>query len=78
VPHRDPAGGEPEALQAFRNAKRPVHLVGGARVEIDSRKLRFGFTVEDGSGEVANGSHVRVIVDREAFVAGARQRRGRA
>jgi fluoroacetyl-CoA thioesterase len=39
--------------------------------QIDGRRLRFRFTVSDGSGEVANGTHVRVLVDRERFEANA-------
>ena len=36
---------------------------------------RFGFIVEDGGGDVAHGSHVRVIVEREPFLAKAERRR---
>jgi fluoroacetyl-CoA thioesterase len=42
--------------------------------QIDGRRLRFRFTVSDRSGEVANGTHVRVLVDRERFEASARAR----
>jgi predicted thioesterase len=41
----------------------------------DSRKLRFEFAVHDGAGEVARGSHVRVIVEREPFMRAADGRR---
>jgi len=41
----------------------------------DSRKLRFAFTVDDDAGQVAFGSHVRVIVEREPFMANAEARR---
>jgi predicted thioesterase len=40
----------------------------------DSRKLRFVFTVEDEAGEVASGSHVRVIVERAVFMGSAEAR----
>jgi predicted thioesterase len=53
----------------------------GARVwaevlldQVDGRRLRFRFTVSDGSGEVANGTHVRVLVHREEFEARAKAR----
>jgi fluoroacetyl-CoA thioesterase len=59
----------------------------GARVraevhldQVDGRRLRFRFTVSDGVGEIANGTHVRVLVDREKFDETIRTRRsgGRA
>jgi predicted thioesterase len=34
---------------------------------VEGRKIRFSFQVSDEAGEVARGSHVRVIVDRERF-----------
>ena len=43
----------------------------------NSRKLRFGFIVADQAGEVARGSHVRVIVERDRFMRTAESRRGR-
>jgi len=43
----------------------------------DGRKLTFAFVASDPSGEVARGSHVRVIVDRAAFLASAEGRAGR-
>jgi fluoroacetyl-CoA thioesterase len=53
----------------------------GARVraevlldQVDGRRLRFRFTVTDGAGEVANGTHVRVLVDRKRFESEARSR----
>jgi predicted thioesterase len=53
----------------------------GARVranvlldQVDGRRLRFRFTVSDEAGEVASGTHVRVLVDRERFEARARVR----
>lgn len=53
----------------------------GARVrahvlldQVDGRRLRFRFTVSDEAGEVANGTHVRILVDRERFEARAKAR----
>jgi predicted thioesterase len=53
----------------------------GARVraevlldQMDGRRLRFRFTVTDGAGEVANGTHVRALVDRVEFENRARAR----
>lgn len=43
-------------------------------VEVDGRRLRFSFEVTDPAGPVARGSHARVIVDRERFLSGARDR----
>jgi fluoroacetyl-CoA thioesterase len=34
---------------------------------VEGRKIRFSFEVSDEAGEVARGTHLRVIVDREAF-----------
>lgn len=42
----------------------------GADVRVESvegRKIRFSFQVSDEAGQVARGTHVRVIVDRERF-----------
>ena len=41
---------------------------------VDGRRLRFTFEVADPAGPVARGSHERVVVDRDRFVAGARER----
>jgi predicted thioesterase len=41
----------------------------------DSRKLRFVFSVDDDAGEIASGTHVRVIVERGPFMANAGTRR---
>ena len=41
----------------------------------DSRKLQFEFIVRDDAGEVARGSHVRVIVERGPFMRIADERR---
>ena len=43
--------------------------------QVDGRRLRFRFTVSDAAGEVANGTHVRVIVNRKSFEAHADARR---
>jgi fluoroacetyl-CoA thioesterase len=42
--------------------------------EVDGRRLRFAFEVTDPAGPVARGSHHRVIVDRQRFLASARSR----
>jgi fluoroacetyl-CoA thioesterase len=53
----------------------------GARVkatarltDADGRKLTFEFSVRDGSGEVARGTHQRVVVDRGGFLESANKR----
>jgi predicted thioesterase len=43
-------------------------------VEVDGRRLRFSFEVTDPAGPVARGTHVRVIVERQSFMAKARER----
>jgi fluoroacetyl-CoA thioesterase len=40
-------------------------------VAVDGRLLTFVVTASDGSGDVAQGTHTRVIVDRERFTSGA-------
>ena len=42
--------------------------------EATGRKLAFEFTVSDGSGRVATGTHRRVIVPREEFLRSAESR----
>jgi fluoroacetyl-CoA thioesterase len=42
--------------------------------QVDGRRLRFRFTVSDGVGEIATGTHVRVVVEREQFEADSRAR----
>lgn len=44
--------------------------------QVEGRRLRFRFTVSDQAGEVANGTHVRVVVDREWFESAAQARSG--
>jgi fluoroacetyl-CoA thioesterase len=39
--------------------------------EVDGRTLRFSFEVADPAGPVARGTHTRVVVDREGFLANA-------
>ena len=47
-----------------------------ARLEaIEGRKLRFTFEASDPGGVVARGTHLRVLVERDAFVAEAARRR---
>jgi fluoroacetyl-CoA thioesterase len=40
----------------------------------EERTLTFRFTVNDGTDDVARGSHVRVIVERDRFMASAEAR----
>ncbi len=42
--------------------------------QVDGRRLRFRFTVSDSAGEVAHGTHDRVVVDRDRFEASASAR----
>ena len=42
--------------------------------EVDGRRLHFSFEVSDPAGIVAKGSHRRVIVERDRFIKGARNR----
>jgi fluoroacetyl-CoA thioesterase len=44
--------------------------------QVDGRRLRFRCSAWDAAGEVANGTHVRVVVDRDTFEAGAAARAG--
>jgi predicted thioesterase len=43
-------------------------------IGVDGRHLRFSFEATDPGGLVARGTHTRVIVDRERFLASARER----
>ena len=45
-------------------------------IEVEGRRLRFSFEVTDPAGPIARGGHVRVIVERERFLSGARERSG--
>jgi fluoroacetyl-CoA thioesterase len=42
--------------------------------EVDGRRLRFEFEVTDLAGPIARGTHQRVLVDRERFLASAADR----
>ena len=44
-------------------------------VEIDKRKLVFSFTAYDESGKIAEGIHVRFVVDNSRFLLKAEQKR---
>jgi fluoroacetyl-CoA thioesterase len=44
-------------------------------VDVDGRKLRFSFEVADSAGPIARGTHERVVVDRDSFLATANERR---
>jgi predicted thioesterase len=41
---------------------------------VDGRKLAFDLSVSDGSGEIARGTHRRVVVEKERFVRSADER----
>jgi fluoroacetyl-CoA thioesterase len=43
-------------------------------VAVDGRRLTFEFEAADPSGDVARGMHLRVAVEREAFMESARAR----
>lgn len=43
-------------------------------VSVDGRTLAFTVEVADGAGEVARGTHTRMVVDRERFARGASAR----
>ena len=43
---------------------------------VEGRRLSFSFVVIDDAGRVAEGSHVRVVVDRRSFEAAAAARLG--
>lgn len=42
--------------------------------KVDGKTLSFSVEASDGAGPVARGTHTRVIVDRQRFVKGARDR----
>jgi fluoroacetyl-CoA thioesterase len=55
-------------------APTPVGAMISARCRLeaaDGRTLRFAFEVTDPAGVVARGTHIRVVVQREEFVARA-------
>jgi predicted thioesterase len=41
---------------------------------IDGRRLAFNVEASDHAGEIARGTHTRVVVDRERFLRGASER----
>ena len=43
-------------------------------VDVEGRRLRFSFEATDPGGPIARGTHTRVIVDRDRFLATARDR----
>jgi predicted thioesterase len=43
-------------------------------IQVDGRHLRFSFEVTDPAGPIARGTHTRVVVERERFLASARDR----
>lgn len=43
-------------------------------VEVERRKLTFSFSIKDPSGEIAKGTHVRVVVNTEKFLETAKGR----
>ena len=58
-------------------APTPVGAIVTARArvtEVEGRKLTFEFDVSDGSGEVARGTHRRVVVARDEFARSAEGR----
>ena len=58
-------------------APSPLGTTVSARAVLDSvegRTLRFSFSVADGGGEVARGTHQRVVVGRDRFLDGAARR----
>lgn len=61
-------------------APTPVGSSVEARVRLEhvegGRRLTFAFTVADPAGEMASGTHVRVVVDRSSFEATAAGRAG--
>jgi fluoroacetyl-CoA thioesterase len=66
-------------LELDHLAPTPVGGRATARVRLETvegRRLEFAFEVTDGSGTVARGRHVRVVIDAERFMAAARERLG--
>lgn len=43
-------------------------------VEVERRKLTFKFSITDNVGEIAKGTHVRVVVNTEKFLENAKRR----
>jgi predicted thioesterase len=62
------------SFELAHEAPTPVGAVVRLSVSLDpgdGRRLSFAFTVNDGMGDVAHGSHHRVLVEREPFMAKA-------
>jgi fluoroacetyl-CoA thioesterase len=61
-------------------APTPIGATVTARVHLEKveggRRLTFSFSVSDPGGEIATGTHVRVVVDRERFEQTAAGRAG--
>jgi len=52
-----------------------AHVTATATVEsVDGRKVHFTVSAGDGSGEIGSGTHTRVIVDKDRFMAKAKTR----
>lgn len=68
------------AVELAHLAPTPVGATVTARAHLDKveggRRLTFSFTVSDPAGEIASGTHVRVVVDRARFEETAAGRRG--
>jgi fluoroacetyl-CoA thioesterase len=72
APHLDPATSTVGARVGLDHlAPTPVGGRVSATARLDSvegRKLRFSFEVSDARGVVARGIHIRVVVQRDAFL----------
>lgn len=76
----------PRSFTTVGSVVRLVHLAPtpvGATVtataslsSVDGRRLRFSCTVTDPAGDVARGTHERVVVDRDRFLRSAAGRAG--
>jgi fluoroacetyl-CoA thioesterase len=68
------------SIELAHLAPTPVGAPVTARTRLDrvegGRRLTFSFVVEDPAGEIASGTHVRVVVDRQRFEDTAAKRSG--
>lgn len=68
------------SVELAHMAPTPVGAVVVARTRLDrvegGRRLTFSFSVSDPVGEIATGTHVRVVVDRKRFQETAKGRSG--
>jgi fluoroacetyl-CoA thioesterase len=68
------------SIELAHLAPTPVGARVSARTRLEhvegDRRLTFSFTVEDPAGEIASGTHVRVVVDRQRFEETAAKRSG--